>query len=39
MATTAALPDADLSRKRHDQHGARTARAAAERSRLLESYE
>ena len=39
MASTAALPDADLSRRRHDEHGARIARAAAERSRLLESYE
>jgi electron transport complex protein RnfB len=39
LAPVAALPDADLSRQRHERRSARLARDQAERSRRLEAYE
>jgi electron transport complex protein RnfB len=39
LAPVAALPDADLSRARHDFRDLRLARDAAERAQRLESYE
>lgn len=39
LAPVGALPDADLSRARHDARAARLAREAVERARRLEAYE
>jgi H+/Na+-translocating ferredoxin:NAD+ oxidoreductase subunit B len=39
LEPSAAFPDADLSRNRHDARGARLARESAERERRLEAYE